>query len=75
MSKDVDQNSNAPMCPSDSEFVITAAIHVMAALLANPNLVQPDANYGWRLCNCTPLQLGDYAWHVARELERARTKQ
>lgn len=70
---DVSKHSGSSPCSTDSDFVKSAVMHVMAGLLANPNLIQHDAGCGWRLCNSTPLTLGEYAWHVARELERART--
>jgi hypothetical protein len=58
--------------PDDSAFVKENAGRIFAALLSNPSLVQWDAMQGWRLCNCYPLSLAEYAWHCSRELERAQ---
>lgn len=58
---------------NDSAFVQDAAVKIMSALLSNPSIIQSDAICGWRLSNCNPLTLGEYAWYVARELERSRT--
>jgi hypothetical protein len=57
---------------SDSEYVKDAAVKIMAGLVANPSIIAPRHDCGWGLVNCTPLQLADYAWYLARELERAQ---
>jgi len=43
------------------------AENVLTAMLSNPSVVVPDPNCGWRIQNCTPPQLADFAWYVARQ--------
>ena len=56
----------------DSEFVKFSARAIMAGLVANPSIIAYRHDCGWGLVNCTPLTLAGYAWHLARELERAQ---
>lgn len=62
------------MSNGDSEFVRSAAVHIMGALISNPHVLGYNLSCGWNLVNCTPAQLADYAWHLARQLEASQSQ-
>lgn len=47
------------------------ATQILAGLLANPNVVSTDRQYGWSLVNCNDQQIAENAVRLAKALEAA----